>query len=562
MSQVFVRPGAPGPPTDEERRLYYLGLPSCPKLVARSSRHIWVNKTRFRYNARHDSNLKTLRPVGRRPLLHRLWNNASSSLRVQILQAVSVADWTAIDILRVCINGEGPVTLMVAVSPGSLSWRDGYAIAVRCQSILEAHGIYGVHCEIRESLVAFCTKEKSETMSTTDSSTDSSADISADSTNETSSPTTFQLFSGPMPQNDEYAIGYMWANFSDALGTKIAMKHRDSCAGTKGLYLSLLPSSPGAEPKILALTCRHVVIDSKTEGLEPYCRPESAPFKDVIQVDQPSYEYMVRLLDGGLSLYRKNPKQYDGDLPCSGFANAPSLLQAITPFNSASSRVFGRLLYSPGLNTAATERGAQWSRDWALIELLAGSHQSPLTLIKNKVDIGSALDFVLLEFARKRAAIDIELEDGYQPMESTVVPIDRIFKSDCTAEDEPMMVIKYGLRGVFTLGLGNTLKSIVRHPETPGGVKRESEEWPIVSVAPDREQFQKNFSTEGDSGACVWDMKQRPAGIITAGSSFFRQVYDVTYAQPLEGILADIKSCGYEVSLVQSRGYSESQGLR
>ncbi|KAL6794960.1 hypothetical protein GGI42DRAFT_131857 [Trichoderma sp. SZMC 28013] len=546
MSQVFVLPGAPGPPTDEERKLYYLGLPSCPKLVARSSRHIWVNKTIFKYKACHDSNLKTLRPVGTRPLLHRLWNNASSSLRVQILQAVSVADWTAIDILRVCINGEGPVTLMVAVSPGSLSWRDGYAIAVRCQSILEAHGVYGVHCEIRESVVTFCTEEKSETRSTTDSS----ADSSTDSTNETSSPTTFQLFSGPMPKNDDYAIGYMWANFSDALGTTIAMKDRDSCAGTKGLYLSLLPSSPGAEPKILALTCRHVVIDSKSEGLETYCRPESAPFKDVIQVDQPNYEYMVTLLDGGLSIYRKNPKQFDGDLPYSPFANAPSLLQAITPFNSASSRVFGRLLYSPGLGTAATVRGPQWSRDWALIELLPGSHQSPLSLIKNKVDIGSAVDFVLSEFARKRVAIDIELEDGYQPMKSTVVPIDQIFKSDCTAEDEPMTVIKYGLRGAFTLGLGNTLKSIVRHTDTPGGVKRESEAWPIVSVAPDREQFQKNFSTGGDSGACVWDMEHRPAGIITAGSSFFRQVYDVTYAQPLEGILTDIKSCDYEVSLV------------
>ncbi|PNP58624.1 hypothetical protein THARTR1_01640 [Trichoderma harzianum] len=523
MPQVVILSGAPEPPTDEERLLYYYGLPSCPKL-ARSGRHVWVNKHRFErtvHNAREDSNLKALRPVGRHPYLHRLWNDASSSLRVQILQAVSVANWTAIDILRVCINREDPITLMVAVSPGTLSWSDGHAIAMQCKAILEAHGIYNVHCEIRESLVTFCTEEDSETNST--------ADSSAGSTNETSSTKAFQFFSGPVPENDEYATAYMWANFSDVLGTTIAMKDRDSCAGTKGLYLSLSPSCPGAETKILALTCRHVVIDSKTEGLETYCRPESAPFKDVIQVDQPNYEYMVRSLNGGVSIYRQSSKHFDGGLPCSTSAkSALSLQQAITPFNAASSRVFGQLLYSPELNTTATGHG-QWSRDWALIELLPGSHQSPLSLIKNKVDIGSAVDFFSLVFARKRVVMDIELEDGRLTMKNNVVPTDHIFRSDCTAEDEPMMVIKYGLRGAFTLGLGNTLKSIVRHPETPGGVKRESEAWPILSVAPSSERLQEAFSTRGDSGACVWDMEQRPASMITVGSSYFRQVYDVTY---------------------------------
>ncbi|KAL7908696.1 hypothetical protein GGI35DRAFT_493694 [Trichoderma velutinum] len=516
----------PGPPTNEERQLYYCGLPSRPKLVARSSTNIWVNahrKEQLVFDSREDLNLKTLRPVGRHPLLHQLWNDASSSLRTQILQAVGVANWTAIDILRVCLNKEDPITLMVAVNPGSLSWSDGHAIAMRCKSILEAHHIYDVHCEIRESMVTFCTEEEPEA--------DSTADSSADSTNETSSPTTFQL-SRLIPENDRYAND--WANFSDVLGTKIAMKHRDSLAGTKGLYLSLSPSSPGAGPKILALTCRQVVIDSKTEDLKTYCRPESAPFKDAIQVDQPNYKSLVGFLDWVVSGYRQRPDKH---------------FDAIAPFSASSSRVFGQLFYSPEFTTTTTERGAQWLRDWALIELLPGSHQSPLTLIKNKVFIGTIDNFITLSCESKRRLKQTFPEDGCLTMESSVVPIDHIFKPGYTAEDEPTMVVKYGLSGKFTLGLGNTLKSVVRHTDTLGDVKWESEEWPIVSVVSDRDR-QETFSTRGDSGACVWDMELRPAGMITAGSKFFEGAYDVTYGQPLERILADIKSCGYEVSLV------------
>lgn len=545
MQQVLPR----GPPTDEERQLYYKGLPSRPNLVARSSTHDWVNTYSFDrirgWYSYADPNLYVLRPVGSYPHLHRLWNNASSSLRVQILQALSRADWTAIDILRVCINGQNPITLMVAVSPGSLTWNEGYAIARECKSIFARYGIF-LDCEIRESVVTFCTADQLETSSTADAS----ADSSADSTNKTSSPKPFQLFSGPLPENDDWMYAHTWTNFSDVLGTTIAMKDRDSLTGTKGLYLSLSPSSPGAEPKILALTCRHVVIDSKTEGgLETYCRPESAPFKDVIQVGQPDYEDMVKSLERRISSYRKDSEHFNGWRPCSPYAkNALSLQDAITPFNAASSRVFGQLLHSPELNTTATE--AQWLRDWALIELLPGSHQSPLSLIKNKVDIGSVVDFLTALFGRKRVVMDMKAEYGCQTMQSSVVPIDQIFKSDCTAEDESIMVIKYGLRGTFTLGLGNTLKSIVRHSEAPGGVKQESEAWGIVSVVPARVCLQEPFSIAGDSGACVWDMERRPAGMITAGSGSSEQVYDITYAQPLEGILDDMNSCGYDVSLV------------
>lgn len=72
---------------------------------------------------------RVLQPVGRHPQLHQQWNDGSSSLSAQILKAVDGINWTALDILRVGLNGEYTLTLMIAVLPDSLSWRDGHPIA-------------------------------------------------------------------------------------------------------------------------------------------------------------------------------------------------------------------------------------------------------------------------------------------------------------------------------------------------------------------------------------------------------------------------------------------------
>ncbi|KAH8928466.1 hypothetical protein BT69DRAFT_523515 [Atractiella rhizophila] len=37
-------PATPTPPSETEARFFYYGLPSCPKLVARSSTYVWIEK--------------------------------------------------------------------------------------------------------------------------------------------------------------------------------------------------------------------------------------------------------------------------------------------------------------------------------------------------------------------------------------------------------------------------------------------------------------------------------------------------------------------------------------
>ncbi|KAF3066789.1 hypothetical protein CFAM422_009017 [Trichoderma lentiforme] len=150
----------PIPPTEEECKLYYYGLPRCPRLVARSSSHVWVKRQMppGRTAPIGNENLvpKALVPCSEHPA-YQLWFNPECPLQKQIIQVVSVAAWTAIDIFGVGyndgVNEEFPATLMVTVKPGKLSWSAGYDIARRCKSILEAYNILDVECEIRESIM-------------------------------------------------------------------------------------------------------------------------------------------------------------------------------------------------------------------------------------------------------------------------------------------------------------------------------------------------------------------------------------------------------------------------
>ncbi|KAL7951501.1 hypothetical protein V8C42DRAFT_304258 [Trichoderma barbatum] len=554
-------------PSEEEALLYYYGLPSNPRLIARSSIQPWVNPQRpesTTFTGRVNQYPRILQPVGRHSSLHELWNDGSSSLRIQILQAIGGVNWTAVDILRVGINGEFTITLMIAIIPGTLSWNDGYPITLHCKRIFQSHDIFGVECEIRESVVNF-------RADTTPESTANAEELpDTDTTGNTievarsiKMPAAFQLSSEPIPEQD--CLAEYFAELSDCLGTKIATQQMDYLAGTKGLYLSLEPSSPTAKPKLLALTCRHVVISSRTEGTAKYnCREPCGP-KDVIQIDQPTFKNTIHILgeesesaQGSIEKFATSERLA---APFKAIINsAASLQRAMEAFESPSSRVIGQVFFSPEFaSTTDPSLGTKWLRDWALIELYPKCHQASFDSIKNKVYVGDQKSFrdLVRKGGRGLKGLTIpilpSIVDGCIELQKTVVPMDDILKPTEVSDyfDTPMMVVaKYGARGGLTLGLSSTLVSLVRYFATPDGITETiSEEWAIVPVERANWRPQAAFSVLGDSGSCIWDLNKRPAGMLTAGASK-NQLNDVTYAQPLERLLKDIKSCGFEVSLV------------
>ncbi|KAL7903699.1 hypothetical protein GGI35DRAFT_465442 [Trichoderma velutinum] len=66
-------------------------------------------------------------------------------------------DWNAVDILHIIFNEESYIMLNVAIRSETLSWSDGYIIALQWGKTLESHGISGVYCEILESIVTLRT---------------------------------------------------------------------------------------------------------------------------------------------------------------------------------------------------------------------------------------------------------------------------------------------------------------------------------------------------------------------------------------------------------------------
>ncbi|KAK0633489.1 hypothetical protein B0T14DRAFT_561082 [Immersiella caudata] len=134
-------------PSEQEKACYYLGLPSSPRLVARSD----FTEVRWALTMEDEHpDLEFITNIG----THDINKKYDASLQQQIILSLSAVDWTSIDVVRIGTNcsTEDPVILWVAVEPGSLSFQQGFKVACQCRAILLQVGL-DIHCEIREATV-------------------------------------------------------------------------------------------------------------------------------------------------------------------------------------------------------------------------------------------------------------------------------------------------------------------------------------------------------------------------------------------------------------------------
>ncbi|KAM0441118.1 hypothetical protein ACHAPT_000423 [Fusarium lateritium] len=143
---------APVPPGPEEQGLYYVGLPSRPKLVARSSTDPWKYETDGFWDIK-----KPLKPVSNHPILEP-WNDSTSALRQGVLKSLQGIDWTAIDVFRLGYDPSmylpkeygQPVTILISVKKDSTSWEQGHKAVMACHAVLQECGIHDVHVEMKQ----------------------------------------------------------------------------------------------------------------------------------------------------------------------------------------------------------------------------------------------------------------------------------------------------------------------------------------------------------------------------------------------------------------------------
>lgn len=237
-NQTHLVPSGPTAPSEQEILGYYLGLDSQPRLVARTSTEPW----------RHRSDqgqilYKTLDYIGKHPIIA-LWNHSAGPLRHRTLQVIDRLKWTAVNILRLgyerLINDPnvplGPVTMLISVKHESTSWSLGLSIALDCREILQQHGVFDIHVEVKESL-------------TTRTALQAHA------------PSTAPRLSSPsqclLPRSNKDTI-----LLTESLGVSMASLQSPDVEGTKGLYLR--HRDTGAT---ILLTCRHMVFD-KSENVD------------------------------------------------------------------------------------------------------------------------------------------------------------------------------------------------------------------------------------------------------------------------------------------------------
>ncbi|KAF4416413.1 hypothetical protein F53441_14547 [Fusarium austroafricanum] len=514
------------PPTEEEARDFYVELPSCPRLVARSSTYHWTPPQD------HYTVLKTVDTVGAHPIVN-LWNDSNGPMRREIMKTVKEINWTVVDILRVGFvrqtptfnkSAEKPVTLLISVQPKSTSWQAGIDVAIKCRRILELYGIQDIEVEVLEAWVSNCHSTTSKLVS-----------------EKIIEPTTAS------------------AQLSEFIGTSIAgmnLPHE----GTKGVYLRL-----GREGKVVALTCRHVVFSDESENIDYHydqnniisvLQPGRTTLESSVAIVQTEIKYS--LLD--LQKYTTRNYMREAASEESKLQDLKELEERLEHLKDDDTRVIGHVLFSPKYSLGpSTNQGGKRLRDWALIELHPDKHRTPLQNLQNQTIAGSRgrqeLDMALdAELKRdKQEALGVQLDfdiwtntfnlKGTVPEDEMRHPALQV----CQSDENVMIVGKFGRSSGLTFGLVNEVKSVQR---TFAG-NEWSEEWCIVGHRRKKvDQTRTDFTKRGDSGSCIFDLKGRIAGMVTGGRETGAGVHDITYATPIDWLLDDIRSYGFEVELV------------
>ncbi|KAF5251024.1 hypothetical protein FANTH_3785 [Fusarium anthophilum] len=516
-------------PGERERRMYYHGLPSCPKLVARSSTTPW--------NQPYEWPDRKRLFVATGHAIQQPWNDPNSSLQRLIIATLDGIDWTAIDILRIGYESYGddyrriperPVTMLISVSTNSTTFQVAEAAIIACKEILTRFNLDDVEVEIKESVV------------TTAASSSSSA--SSDLTTGRVPP---RLNPGPF-DNDLINIKYSHLrNISEYLGASIDLPSEFN-EGTKCLYLQ------GNNGKTYALTCRHALFSA--EYLKEYRHGDGNETKCVRHPGSNSLSRLVeRFKDakGGIDetiLEMAKPAYADPECQAKlpDFLQEQALLQSCQPrmeqFDGEVSAVIGHVEFSPPIGLCS--QGLR-VRDWALVELAQESFTTNLSKLRNKLPVTLELRLMLKRIPDVPARLPLRLRFSSNEVAigPDLIPECELKGTAPSPSGETLFVIKHGLKTKFTIGIANGIDSVTRYTSDVGDVI--SSEWCIIGTNGEA------FSGAGDSGACVFDPEGRIGGMITAGlkSQDYIYGYDVTYAAPMQWLLDEVKKEGYDLKL-------------
>ena len=509
------------PVSENEAYLYYAGLPSRPRLVARSSTPTtpWTEPSGMEaYPLR-----KELKAVGNHAL-NDVWEDKLAPFVLDILESESVK-FTSVDVVRIGIVGEPspPVILWIGVLPASLSPVDGLNVALQCKELLEKNDIIDVDVELRESIVTRSVGSR---------------------------------FLDPVLSSNPTAE--VRRPLTATLGLSISTQSTSWAEGTGGFYMA----EGGDSKRVFLVTARHVVfppniVDNNRyehENTSQPCRNVllgDGAFKKLLASIQSEIEratFMVEYQERCLEViegveeceeveWERKDAQAALDKAKKSIKEHQVYFQEVSKYwGPAESRVLGYVLFAPPIRAGVT--ADQHTEDFAIIAL-EPSKIDRRNFKGNVIDLGAQLTVV--DFHRMMHPHPTNPKRPKYPpdrllrLQGTISTAELRRPTMVDQNGEPcLMVLKRGNATDLTIGRGNNIFSFVRHyvkdkePQT-------SKEWAVLPY----DEKSGPFSAQGDSGAVVVDGHGRIGGLVTSGGGTTDSL-DITYATPIEFLMQRI----------------------
>ncbi|KAJ8080270.1 hypothetical protein PM082_017100 [Marasmius tenuissimus] len=250
------------PVTEMEANFYSSGLPSRPRLIARSSTTPWEQPIGpWAYSER-----KELRIVGDHPVVTIWAPEGRDGLSLQVMEILNSkrVQWTALDVIRIAKVGEpsAPVIVWIGILPQSLSPPNGLDVALECKQVLVRNSITDVDVEIRETLVS-----------------------------RSAGPSFLDPICTPYP----FAHSYIYHPFAEVrrpltttFGLSICAQATRNVEGTGGFFIA----EGGGENRIMLVTARHVVVPDTSKN-DVIHEVSSGPREDILLLGDAAFETLV-----------------------------------------------------------------------------------------------------------------------------------------------------------------------------------------------------------------------------------------------------------------------------
>jgi hypothetical protein len=409
----------PYPPREEEQTFYYHGLPSRPKLVARSSGFRWQRQFIDQHETR-----KVLKNIGDHPIVDQYNDNVIED----IINVLGDLPWNAIDVLRIGYDFEDPtkypIILWVSVQPGSITWDKGYQCAINCIAVLRKHNIPDVKCEIKEAEIFNLT-----------------------------GPRLLRL----EPQ-DSCIYGYL--PFIQTLRQSLARIDKPEREGSMGLYLK-----QNNADKYFGLTCRHVAfLDTNNETRQRIIQPGDTTFEKLEKGNNDYTEYWSDQVK-----HQRNLETAIQELK-----SLQETKEFLESFAKLDNRVIRHTFFSPSYSLHHLKG---WLRDWALIKLdVKKFGDKPPT---NIVYIGNISDTIEEKLNARPPGFHFKMRGNKSLKLQDYIRENEIMHPTMRDEnDEPCLIVgKRGRSTGVTWGTANEVMSVTR----TSSAAVNSKEWCILS---------------------------------------------------------------------------------